>query len=277
MKALSPPQRSPQPQTRLGRWLLLWRARVWAGLAVLALIVFETTGVSLWYQAVFEPPGSTWPRIFAILFLVSFASYLLVRALAALGWRMLLRQVVFAAWLVVMVFASLKLLRYPTARLSLMELFWLPLRYIVSGDGGEADFFHTIGMVLWVWRGVALARSPISMGRAQGSFQVGLVALLLYGMIYAPIYPVEASVGLYLYLFAGLVAMSMARIANLSELRGGRVPRFGLGWTLSILFAGLLVVALGMMPVGDRLVPRAHLERLLKLGPRGWGDVPAWV
>lgn len=68
-------------------------------------------------------------------------------------------------------------------------------------------------------------------------------------------------------------------IAMLTAWRSGMVLLPSPEWRPAALAAGagLLVLALGLMPVGDRLVPRGHLERLLKLGPRGRIDLPWWV
>lgn len=221
------------------------RTQLWAALTTGAVLVMEAILAALWYQAIFEPTLAPFSAIFAILFLILAGSHLLLLLVNRLRLKMIARQAVFLAWTVSALLAGLKLLIYPHT--SGGDILALPLRYIIRGDAGGRDFFHLVAVLLLVWRGTALARQPLTLNQVQGSFHVGLVFMLLYGMFYAPLYPVEAVVGLYCFLFFGLFAMSLARIANLSELRGGRVPRFGPGWMLSVTLAALAVVGLAIL------------------------------
>lgn len=222
------------------------RMRMWAMLAAALLLLMECMVMSLWYQALFQSEGVSLVRVFAILLSVLVISHLIPQVMEARRVRMLYRQLIFVLWILLAAFASLKLLIYPHTAIGLGELLWLPVRFILRSDAGEASFFHLIAIILITWRGVSLARGVITLGGVQSSFQIGLVFLLLYGMIFALLYPQEATLGLYTYLLCGLISMSAARVANLSGMRGGRIPRFGLGWMGSILAAGLAVVALAV-------------------------------
>ncbi len=192
------------------------RMRMWAMLATALLLVMECMVMSLWYQALFESVDVPLVRVFAVLLSVLVISHLIPQVMEARRVRMLYRQIIFVLWILLAAFASLKLLIYPHTAIGLAELFWLPVRFILRSDAGEANFFHLIAIILITWRGVSLARGVITLGGVQSSFQVGLVLLLLYGMIFAIIYPREATLGLYTYLFCGLISMSAARVANLS-------------------------------------------------------------
>ena len=230
--------------------------RLWNLLAVAALLVMEATYLSLWYQALFAPQGLSWAGVFALILLVPTASLLIVQgmahqslprqSLARLPWNRQTRAAVFAAWLLLAVFASLKIVFFLGRPIRLPQLIGLPVQYILHPELGGAYFYHGIIVLLLAWRGLALAQKPASLSAAQGSFQLGLIFLLLYGMLFAPSYPQPAAFGLYLFLFCGLVAMSAARVANLSETRGGRIPRFGLGWMASILLSALALVGLAV-------------------------------
>lgn len=224
-----------------------WRMQLWPFLAVLAILVFESTITSLWYQAIFEPPWVGWAALLAGFFIIHAGSYLIARGMQALHLRMLARQAIFLAWIALAVFTSLKLFIFSSQSIHIWRLMGEPFQTILHPEASAASFFHSFWIILLVWRGVALARYPITLTSVQASFQLGLATLLLYGMVYAPLRPTEAIVGLYLYLFFGLTAMSMARIAGLSEARGGRIPRFGAGWVFSIVLAGLAVVGLSIL------------------------------
>jgi hypothetical protein len=231
---------------------LPWRARgfgpqAWSGLASAAALVFESMLFALWYHALLAPDGARLADIFAALLLVMAASFLLLRLLHRFALRAAARQLIFLGWLLAAAFLSLKLLIHPGESLSLAALLGLPLRYITRADVSGDSFYHLFWVFVLAWRGVALARSPVTLSGVQTSFQLGLLLVLFYGMIFAPVYPLEATFGLYAYLFFGLFAMSMARIAGISELRGGRIPRFGPGWVLSVAAATLGVVALALL------------------------------
>jgi Domain of unknown function (DUF4129) len=229
-------------QTALG-----WRIRAWPALAVLALLLMETTIVSLWYQALFLQAPAPWPKIFLTLFLILGLSHWIADQMRSHAWRISIRQGLFAVWMVLAIYTSLKLLIFPLVQISLLDMIVLPFRYMLLVDVEGVSFYHMIVISLWVWHGIVLARSPVTLSGTQASFQLGLTILLLYGMVYAPIFPVEATLGLYLFLLLGLIAMSASRISNLSELRGGRMPRFGFGWMISILLAGLILVSLAIL------------------------------
>jgi hypothetical protein len=223
------------------------RVRMWSVLAVAALLWMECTIMSLWYQALFQPEDVSLGAIFLILMAIFATSHLIPWVLETRHLPIILRQVIFVLWITLAAFASLKLLFYPLIPISLGDLLGLPLRYITHSDVGGANFYHPVIVILIAWRGVALARGTVTLTGVQNSFQVWLIFLLLYGMFFAPLHPGEATLGLYLFLFCGLVAMSAARVANLSGMRGGRLPRFGLGWMGSILLSGLVVVGLAIL------------------------------
>ncbi len=127
------------------------------------------------------------------------------------------------------------------------ELAGLPLRYIIHPDVSSVNFYHFIIVAILVWHGLRLARETASLTSIQASFQLWLIALLFYGMFFGPLYPGQATFGLYTFIFSGLVSMSAARVANLSDLRGGRIPRFGLGWLGGITLSALAVVGLAIL------------------------------
>jgi hypothetical protein len=213
----------------------------------MAVLVMESIVAALWYQAIFRPPQVTFGTIFSTLFVLFAFNLAILRGMGALQVGMRRRQAVFLTWILLAGYGSLKLLLHPNEGLALAALLALPVRHILTANAPNADFFHLLGILLLLWRGVRLARTSMTINSAQASFQLGLALLLLYGMFYAPLYPLESALGLYTFLFSGLAGMSMARMANLSELRGGRVPRFSAGWLASVLAAGLAVVGLALL------------------------------
>jgi hypothetical protein len=226
---------------------ILFRGRLWSILAISMLLGMESTAVALWYQALFAPAGVSWAGILGLLFTVLCASLLMLQAMQRFRWSRFARQAVFIVWLVLAAFASLKLFYYLNSAISISELVGMPVRYIIRSDVSAVNFYHLVVIALLVWRGVSLANKPVNLTGVQVSFQLWLILLLLYGMLFAPLYPTQATLGLYLFLFCGLVAMSSARVASLSEARGGRIPRFGFGWMASIVASALALVGLSIL------------------------------
>jgi hypothetical protein len=227
--------------------LLTWRSsytrpEMWPALAAVALMVMEGMVILLWYQGLFGQLPVSFGFLFTVLMAVQLLSYLITRGMEALHWHMAARRIIFLLWLVTAVFASLKLIIYPHSTMTLMELVSLPVRYILLPDIEGRGFYHLLIVILLVGRGVSLAATPPGLRSIQVSFQLWLMLLLIYGIAFAPLHPVEASIGLYTFLFFGLISMSAARISGLSEMRGAKIPRFGGGWLISMLVAGLAVV-----------------------------------
>ena len=71
----------------------------------------------------------------------------------------------------------------------------MPLRFITLADSSQASFIHLVFVLILMWRGVALARGPYNPRSVIVNFQMGLLALLLYGMFFAPRYPAASSTG----------------------------------------------------------------------------------
>lgn len=223
------------------------RMQLWSTLATSSLLVAELTLAALWYQALFRPHGVPFSLLYLTLAAIFAGSHGLARLLGKLKWRMRYRQIAMIAWVLICIYASLKGLLYAQAQIGLLELLQMPVSFILRPDATGIEFMHSIYILVLIWRGVSLSRAPLTLYGAQVSFQVGLILLLLYGMGFALFFKPEATVGMYLFLFFGLTSMSLARISNLTDLRGGRMPRFGSGWVASILLASLALVGLAIL------------------------------
>jgi hypothetical protein len=147
----------------------------------------------------------------------------------------------FPGWLVTAVFASLKLIIFPHTAMTLMELISLPVRFILLPNIEGRGFYHLLIVFCWSGAGYRWQVHPPNAAEYRSVSTVA-DAVIIYGIAFAPLHPVEASIGLYTFLFFGLISMSAARISGLSEMRGAKIPRFGGGWLMSMLVAGLAVV-----------------------------------
>lgn len=219
------------------------RIRFWSELAVLALMLMELTILTAYYDGLtaYRIP---WTEVVLVLGGILLASYYAMRILGIIRLSLRARRILFLAWLLLAIFGSLKILVLYNQPVGLFALLIHPFATIAASDinYGFAEFVHLILVSLLAWRGVTLARAPLTVGAAQRSFQIGLLVFMLYGITIARD---EAAIGytaLFVFLFLGLVTMASARMASVTDLRGGRAGKFSKEWVLGLLAFALLIV-----------------------------------
>jgi len=222
------------------------RSPIWEPLSIFCVMVMEILLASLLYQALFRSVSVSWAGIFTTLGLIAAITFGLFHAIQTIQWKMAIRQALFLTWLLTAMLASQKILLFPESDYGLVDMLLGPVEFITLKGANGDSFFHILAIGLVIWRSLSISRTSISLRDIQVSFQLGLIILLIYGMALAPSHPYEASIGLYVYLFFALIGMSAARIASLGSERGGRIPRFGAGWFLSILFSAIGFVGLAI-------------------------------
>ena len=226
------------------------RLQVWTALTTLMLLAMESNLEAMWYRAVFNTP-LPWVQVWAVLMSVMTGSGLLVLGLAHPRFKSWARPVIFLPWLVGCIAISMKVLLFPQDSIALIDTLKNSLAFITDLHASPAGFFHILVMGLLAWRAVSLASSPPASGQTLASFQLGLIGFLIYGMGFAFRSPLDSTIGFSLFLWTGLVAMSMTRIANLDDFlleHTARVmPRYGSGWLSFTLLASLLVVGLALL------------------------------
>lgn len=223
------------------------RYTLWTSLARWALVFMDASLASLWYLALVHPGAAPWTAIILALAVTITGSHALAALTFRQNWPLWLRQFAFLLWLAGLLLLSMKVLLYPRTPVTLLELLSGPLQFITLVNASNTSFLHVIFILVLAWRGVALARGLPSTRSLLINFQMGLIALLLYGLFFASRYPAASTAGLYLYLFSSLVALSATRILSLTDLRGGRVPALNTAWFASTFGSALLVVAAAML------------------------------
>ncbi len=218
---------------------------LWFELGVLCVMLMEAIWAAVWYDAFIEPEIS-WLPIAAFFALVLLGSHYLSRLLHRLDPTEVVNRIVFLGWLAFCLFASLSWLLFPGKGYSLFELLGESVMTLGQGDHGMRVFWHLLFLALLAWRGVSLARKPLSMGYNFSGFRTGIGMFLLYGLAFGWLEKSGALAAFGVFLFISLIGMSFARIANLGELRGGKLPPFGLTWMGGILLAALVVVVFSM-------------------------------
>jgi hypothetical protein len=222
------------------------RYRLWSEAALLAIMIMELSWVTAWYNTTAHPAVGL-AVITPVLASGLFISHWLARLMRAHNWRMAFRRAIFLFWLFIYLFISLKVLLYSQVSLSPLELVTQPLRTIFSSQSGDRDFWHFLVLSLLVLRGITLSNAPVDHHRVSGSLQLGLLMYLLFGIANSQSHPLATVAVLFFYLFISLIGLSAAGIADLSDLRGGKLPRFSSGWSLGIVLASLSVVGLAVL------------------------------
>lgn len=218
--------------------------QIWTELVGLLIMFMELLWIAAWYMALSMTRANDWLAIL-VLGCILLCSHYLARILNKNKWRMLFRVTVFAGWIFSCLMISLRILVYYRETVSFGELFARPARSLLEFNELH-EFWHLLAIILLVWRSVSIARRPQDIYDAIASFQFGLLSILLYGMVYNRVFPERVAFSLYAFLFVGLIGMSVARIARLSDLRGGRLPPFKLSWGLGLLAASLMVVFIAL-------------------------------
>jgi len=219
--------------------------QIWTELVGLLIMLMELLWVTAWYVALSTNWANDWLVALA-LGCVLLCSHYLARLLNNSKWRMVIRVVVFASWIFACLMISLRILVYHGEVISFGELFTRPAHALLEFNELR-EFWHLLAIILLVWRAVSIARRVQDIYDAIASFQFGLLSILLYGMVYNRMFPARVAFFLYAFIFIGLIGMSVARIARLSDLRGGRLPPFKLNWSLGLLAASLMVIFIALL------------------------------
>ena len=220
--------------------------RLWSEAAVLGMITMELTWITAWYILTTQPQSSLGTTIL-ILGLALAGSYGLGRAVSALHWRLAIRRFIFLAWLVFYVFFSLKVLLFPQIGLVLAAPFTHPLSAIFPNPWGGRQFWHVLVICLLGLRGAALSTALADQPRVLASLQLGMLMFLLYGLGKSITDPIGTALIFFIFLVFGMISLSAASIAGISDLRGGRLPRLSWTWTAGILASSLLVAGMAVL------------------------------
>lgn len=223
------------------------RIRVWLELATFSLVAMELTWLVTYYFGLASRTIS-WVKIASILGVIILLSHLFARFLNFLRLPFKTRTILFVAWVLLAMFGSLKLLVLSGKPVSLFALIAHPFLAVASDENASfVEFWHLILVTVLIWRGVSLASTPVTVSRVLRSFQLGLLIFIGYGLVIGRLDPNTGYMILFAFLFFGILALASARIASVSDLRGGKTGRFSHDWMLGIVGFTFLLVAAGVL------------------------------
>lgn len=223
--------------------------RPWRELALFSLLVMELCWLVPWYRSLTPATyaaHSGW--VFLVLGSIILFVHLVVRFMNYIHLRIDLRRWVLAVVLVICVFLGLKTLLYSNQTLSLFELVSRPIRSFSDLTSLIPDEF-LVGLVILFacWRGISLAQTMVGPQAIIRNFQIGIFMFLGFVFINTIVTGETPGGFIYIFFFAGLIAMVSARITVLGNLRGGGRSPFDSRWFLGMLSTALGVVGLAAL------------------------------
>jgi hypothetical protein len=226
------------------------RTRPWRLTAIITSLVMELSWLTLLYVLLFQSrvEVSYW-YAFAVLGFMLFTAYLMVLWMDSSHINPLARRIVLVVVILVFLAIGLKTLLYAKQTIGLVELLNIPVRTFGDMYNLLPSEFILILLVLWVtWRGASRVGKPVSSEEVIGAFKLGVLVFLGYGF-FSKLTRSTSGAEIYVFLFAGLMAMSSARISVISYLRGGQRIPFDKRWIAGITFIILTMIAItaGMM------------------------------
>ena len=216
----------------------LLRFSAWTEIANLSRMLMELFTVLVWYS-VLTHSIPEWPLNLLVLGLIFFFSYFTARYLNKTSLKPVFQRTFFFGWIFLMLFISLKTLLFRSESISFLNSFLKAIN-LLSDEYNLDSFWHLSITLILILRSVLITRYPISTGDALSSFRNCLIFFILHAFVFSKQMPELTVIFFFCYLFSGLICLSTARIADLGDLQGGRLPSFNRNWAAGIFSASLL-------------------------------------
>ena len=219
---------------------------IWTEIANSTRMLMELISVLVWYSVLTHATDS-WLLNFLVLGTVFFLSHFLARFLTATSLKPVFQKLILFGWVFLIILFSLKLLLFRGENLNILQILFQAIN-LLSDEYNLDSFWHLSIVLVLILRSVMITRFPISTGDALNSFRNCLVFFILHAIFFSRQIPQLSIVFFFIFLFSGLISLSTARIADLGDLQGGRLPRFNRNWAAGILAAssvGLMVSFFG--------------------------------
>ncbi|NUM44822.1 MAG: DUF4129 domain-containing protein [Anaerolineales bacterium] len=239
--------KTAHPPTSLGfPWpLRLSQVRLWREMAALACLGMSLSWTVPWFRSLSQATAAlSSGRVFFVLGVMGVAAYLSVKAMVGLQLHVKIRQRVMIGLLLVSVWLGLRGLLDVKEVIPWGALILSPLKTLSNFPALIPNEFLIAVFVLLAWRrGSALAFASISPETVRGDFQGGLAGFFFFTLLNTLVTgeTVPALMLQSFFLFS-LLAMGMARVATLGELRGGTNSPFERRRILSLLVTTVAIV-----------------------------------
>lgn len=234
----------------LPRWngslsVRLTRARLWRELAAFACLGMVLSWTVPWFRSLTQATAvMSSGRVFGVLGGMGAAAYLSVKGMVQLQLHIKIRQRLMIGLLLVSILIGFRVLLDAKEMLPWGALILMPLKTLGNFPALIPNQFLIAAAVLLAWRkGSALAYASISPETVRGDFQVGVAAFFFFTLLntFVTGETVPELMLQSFFLFA-LLAMGMARVATLGELRGGTNSPFERRRILALVVTTLAIV-----------------------------------
>lgn len=232
----------------------------WRELALISALCVELSWITLWYRALIAT-GKEVPYLqaFFVLSGLLLIFYGANRLMAFTNTHLIIRRFILLLLLLTNLILGMRWLLYSRETINLAEVINRPLRSFQDmANIIPAEFIVMLLILLVSWRGLSYSDLNVGPVNAIASFRFGIIMFFFYGLI-LPLTDEDPSSALYLFLFFSLLSMTTARIAVLSQLRGGHRIQFNRQWLM-----GVLLVILGMVGISMVVIDFAN-EQMFSL------------
>lgn len=181
-------------------------------------------------------------------FVLLLTALYLTRALPKLALAMHWNRVIIALSAAAACLVTLKYHLY--GQYSWFDLTWLWDMVIALADLANAIpagmLVIVVVLYLW-WRGISLGQQTLTSAKVGFYFRLGIVAFVWYLLLTIFGLVQDVTVVIFVYFFFGLIAVALARIEEVSRLKGGVRSPFNIYWLGVLVLATLVVLLVGLL------------------------------
>lgn len=222
---------------------IFFRYDMWSELSNIFRIVSELLLIAIWLISL-SMGWLDWGESFFTLSFIYFGSYFLARGLHHLKWKLFIQRSIFLIWVFLVLLISASALLFKQIDLSPVSFAGQIFRENLTKET-TFGFWVLLFSLFVMLRGVQIARYPATARELTAGMRFNLLLFAAYAMIFG-----RDQLSLFLpsflfFMLFNLAGLSLARIADLSDSYGGRLPGFNLQWAAGIGAAAILVVLLG--------------------------------
>jgi hypothetical protein len=169
--------------------------------------------------------------------------------------------------MLITILAALRLVVFTGPQWASWELLRAPFVHLFSLSKLVPDeLIVTLGVIMLFWRGLRLARRPLSTFDVMMGFQVGIVLLALFVLINTLMTGQDITIFVPTFFFCQLLAVGLTRVETLAQERGGKRLPFT-GWWVGAL-VGSTGIVIGLAGAVSAVVLGIGPDKLLRwLGP----------
>lgn len=244
-------------------------SHLWQTFTTMAVMVMELSWVVPWYRMVtpITPTTTRW-RLYLVLGGIYCVTFFIVRATFALRFKIRVRLAIMFILLLTGVMFGFKFLLPDSVRFTATAVSDLFLDPIAGVKDQLPALVLAVGASALAWRrGAKLAHQHLGPMSVMRSFRFGVLMFMIFSLQVARIGNPMPDLELFLFLFAGLIALGGGRFSDISYVRARkRVPflwRVVLG---VVIIAGSLVglmLVLGIFARGSFLVSLRQLVLII--------------